>query len=105
MPRVLVEISTKSATLPAGKVFMHRYVTVAPRLSPDAAASQSVVTKTTTATFADVAPGAYVVTVQDVATDESLLGTAITAPLDIGAAPPPGGVYAASGGLSFQVAA
>lgn len=103
MPRVLVEIAVEPAALPTGKKFLHRRVTL--KGAPGVASKVSTVPGTT-ATFLDVPSGTYTVTVQDVAEDQTLLGTPVSGELLVGdAPPPPGGTYSASAGLSFQVAA
>ena len=103
MPRVLVEIAVEPAALPTGRKFLHRRVTLK---GPAGVLPKSVSVPGTTASFADVASGVYTVTVQDIAEDSTLLGTAIFGELAVGdTPPPPGGMYSASAGLSFQVAA
>lgn len=104
MPRVLLEITvTPGAPLPAGKLFLNRVV----RMRNGADSMPLVAaTKTSTAIFADVPPGTYAVTIQDMAEDATALGQPVTGTLVVGtAAPPPGGTYAASAGFTSQVLA
>lgn len=103
MARVLIEIEVADGTpLPPGKKFLHRAV----RLELGDAPPLVVNTQTATATFLSVPAGTYSVTIQDVADDNTPIGTAVVGDLLVGSSVPPvGGTYSASTGFSAQVLA